>query len=132
MHQRPLRLLHETLVATAAREPDKTALIVDGRTYSYRKLLEGARRLASALRAGGVKRGDRVAIFMENSAECVLSVYATALAGAVFVVINPQTKQDKLAGILADCEAVLLLTEGQLARTFVPAAESTSTKSSSR
>jgi len=74
-------------------------------------LLDSASRLAQALRERGLQRGDRVAIYMDNTWPCIISIYAIALAGGAFLVINPQTKADKLAYILNDSEAGILLTE---------------------
>ena len=109
----PLRLLHDGLLASAARLPDKVAVVVEGKPYTYAQLLDGAARMANAMQARGVQRGDRVAIFMENSWSCIVSIYAALMAGSVFFVINPQTKSDKLQYILDDSGAKLLLAEGQ-------------------
>jgi amino acid adenylation domain-containing protein len=57
-----------------------------------------------------VERGDRVAIFLENSVESVLSIFGILKADAVFVVINPTTKKDKLAYILNNCRVKALIT----------------------
>ncbi len=113
MH-REIRLLHEGLIASAERHRDKTALIVGDRHYSYGELLEQARSVAGVLRHHGVQRGDRVAIFMDNGWSCAVAIYATLLAGGVILVINPQTKAEKLRYILADSGARLLLTERRL------------------
>ena len=115
------RLLHDALLAAADRWPTKTAIVVDEARHTYAELLDASLRLAAALRARGVRRGDRVAIFLENSWETVVSIYGTLLSGGVFIVINPQTKEDKLAYMLTDSEAVVLISDGALARTFVPA-----------
>ena len=117
----PLRLLHDGLLASAARLPDKVAVVVEGKPYTYAQLLDGAARMANAMQARGVQRGDRVAIFMENSWSCIVSIYAALMAGSVFFVINPQTKSDKLQYILDDSGAKLLLADGQLAPAFMPA-----------
>jgi long-chain acyl-CoA synthetase len=117
----PQRLLHDSLLAAAAETPDKPALVADGRTWSYGELLDASLRLARALQDSGLARGDRVAIFMDNTAECALSIFGTLAAGGIFIVVNPQTKADKLAFILADSEASLLLTESSLARAWRPA-----------
>jgi long-chain acyl-CoA synthetase len=119
----PQRLLHESLLAAAAETPDKPALVADGRTWSYGELLDASLRLARALQDSGLERGDRVAIFMDNTAECALSIFGTLAAGGVFIVVNPQTKADKLAYILDDSEASFLLTESSLARAWRPALE---------
>ena len=120
MHVRPQRLLHDDLLASAAQLPDKLAVVVEGQPYSYAQLLDGAARLAHALQARGVQRGDRVAIYMDNTWPCVVSIYAVLMAGGVFLVINPQTKADKLEFILDDSDAKLLITDGHLASVFVP------------
>ncbi len=115
---RPQRLLREGLLAAAARHPDKVAVIVEGRPYRYRELLVSAQILANRLQAEGVERGDRVAIYMDNTWPCVVSVYAVLLAGGVFMVVNPQTKADKLRYVLSDSEAKVLLTDWHLAGVF--------------
>ena len=64
----PQRLLHESLLAAAADTPEKPALVADGRSWSYAELREAALRLARALQDAGLERGDRVVIFMDNTA----------------------------------------------------------------
>ncbi|HEY5603054.1 MAG TPA: class I adenylate-forming enzyme family protein [Gammaproteobacteria bacterium] len=115
---RPQRLLRDGMIAAVARHPDKVALVIEGKSYTYAELLDAASRLAQALIQRGVKKGDRVAIYMDNTWPCVVSIYATLLAGAVFLVINPQTKADKLEFILDDSDAILLLTDVHLATVF--------------
>jgi len=117
---RSRRLLHEGLLFNAARDTmaGKAAVIAEGRPYTYQQLLEGAQRLASALQSRGLQRGDRVAIYMDNTWPCIVSVYATLLAGGVFLVVNPQTKADKLEFILRDSGAAILLTDYHLVNIF--------------
>jgi long-chain acyl-CoA synthetase len=124
---KPQRLLHEALTMSAARGGNGTqvaarnAVVVEGKPYTYGQLLDQALRLAAALRDRGVVRGDRVAIYMDNTWPCVVSLYATLLAGGVFVIVNPQTKADKVEFILNDSGARLLLTDGHLSKEFLPA-----------
>jgi long-chain acyl-CoA synthetase len=122
MNTHPQRLLHESLLFSALRPTiaTKPAVIVEGRPYSYAQLQAAARSLAVAMQARGLERGDRVAIFMDNTWPCVVSVYATLLAGGVFLVINPQTKSDKLEFVLSDSGARLLLTDAHLLNIFSP------------
>jgi long-chain acyl-CoA synthetase len=117
------RLLHETLLESAERVPEREALVAGSARLTYGKLLDRSLRLARGLQELGVRRGDRVAVYMDNSAGCAAAIYGTLLAGGVFVVVNPQTKQDKLLYVLDDCEATVLLTEGSLTRTAVAAAD---------
>ena len=119
----PQRLLHDSLLAAAADTPAKPALVADGRTWSYAELTDAALRFARALQDEGIARGDRIAIFMDNTSECAISIFGTLIAGGVFIVANPQTKADKLAYMLDDSEAALLATESTLARVWGPALE---------
>ena len=98
-------LVHEYLEASARRSPHKLALVCDGRRLTYRELDEGANRLAHGLLAAGLLRGDRVAIWLPNSVEAVMAIYACLKAGGTFVVINATTKPDKLAYVLNNCQA---------------------------
>lgn len=107
-------LLHEALEYWARHQPEKTVVIAGGESYSYRELQNCSSTLAAALVARGLRRGDRVAVFMENSWQCAVAIYAVLKAGGVFVVINPQTKSEKLAFILNDCTVRHLLTEANL------------------
>jgi long-chain acyl-CoA synthetase len=118
----PIRLLQETLLASAERVPEREAVVAGTERLRYSELVDRSLRLAHALQDLGVGRGDRVAIYMDNSAGCATAIYAAMLAGGVFVVVNPQTKEDKLLYVLDDCEAAAVLTEGSLTRTALPAA----------
>ena len=117
---RPQRLLREGMLSSAARLPDKAAVIVEGVSHSYAELLDAAMRVAAALKKQGLRRGDRVAVFMENSWPCVASIYGVLLAGGVFVVVNSQTKSDKLKYILSDSDARILITDAAFADRFLP------------
>ena len=117
---RPQRLLHEGLIRSAAAAPNKVAVVVEGTPHPYSQLADEAGRLAAALAARGVRRGDRVAIYMDNSWPCVVAIYATLIAGGVFLVVNPQTKADKLEFILDDSEATAFLSDAHLAEVFLP------------
>lgn len=116
----PQRVLGEALLRTAAAYPSKTAVIVKGEEYSYAQLKEAAENLAEYLVSAGIKKGDRVAVYLDNSWQSVVSVYAATLSGAVFLVINPQTRADKLAYILNDSGTTVLISaailKGELAR----------------
>jgi len=112
------RLLQETLLATTECYPDHTALVVGDVRMSYLEVTHYAYRLAHALHSRGVRRGDRVAIFMDNTWQCASSIFGVLLAGGVFVAINAQTKHDKLAFILRDSDTRVLLSEAHLARVF--------------
>ncbi len=114
------RLLHDSLLVSSARHPGKTALVVEGTPYTYAALEDAALRLAAHLAESGLQRGDRVAIYMDNTWPCVVTIFGTLLAGGVFLVVNPQTKADKLQYILNDSGAAFLISDGHLAKVFLP------------
>ncbi len=106
-------LVQDFLEHSAGRLPDKIALVCDGKRLTYQEIDQMANRLANALGAGGVQRGDRVVIYLPNSIPVVIGIFAILKAGAVFVVVNHTTKQDKLAYILNNCQAAALLMDGR-------------------
>ncbi len=102
--------VEDFLESSARSYPDKVALICGDQRYHYRQVDEWANRLADALIGAGIERGDRVVIFLPNSVEAVVSIFAALKAGAVFVVLNPTTKADKLAYVLNNCRATTVIT----------------------
>lgn len=106
--------LESFLEASARSLSEKTALVSQGERFSYGEIDRLSNRLAHALRAEGVRRGDRVAIFLDNSVEAVIAIFAVLKLGAVFVVINPTTKTEKLSYLLNDCRAVGLISYSKL------------------
>ncbi len=114
-------LLHDELAGTARRRPDAVALIAGDRRHSFAEIDRDAAALAHSLQARGLRRGDRVAVMADNSADVVVAIYAALMAGGVFVVVNPTTKADKLAFILDDCQVTALVVHRRLARVARPA-----------
>jgi long-chain acyl-CoA synthetase len=106
-------LVEEFLEKTAARFPEKTALISDGRRISYAELESESNRMAHGLQQCGVVRGDRVAVYLENSLETVVAIFAILKAGAVIVIVNPASKIEKLKYIFRNSEAKLLITDSK-------------------
>jgi len=103
-------LLNGFLEGSAARLPDKEALICQEQHYTYSELDSLSNRVANALVERGVENGDRVGIFLDNSFESVVSIFGILKAGCAFVVVNPQTKAGKLCYILNNCGAKGLIT----------------------
>lgn len=108
-------LVRHFLEHSADRLPAKTALVCDGQRLTYADVDARANRLAQALIRLGVRRGDRVGIYLQNSVEAVVSIFGVLKAGAVFVVVNHTTKRDKLLYILNNCRATALIADGRSA-----------------
>ena len=117
----PQRLLGEALLFSTKKSPQKTAIIVKGEEYSYSLLKDNSENLARFLINSGINKGDRIAIYMNNSLATIISIYGITLAGGVFVIINPQTKADKLGFILNDSGVKILITELFLKKEFLKA-----------
>lgn len=112
------------LVETAARLPDKTALIPagDGAAWDYARLLSEASRIARGLGALGVSRGDRVAIAIHNVPEFAAAYFGILMTGAVVVPLNVMLTADEIAGILRDAEPKVLIALPPLGAQAVEAA----------
>ncbi|HEX4926859.1 MAG TPA: AMP-binding protein [Burkholderiales bacterium] len=106
----------------ARRAPEKTAIVCGEERPTYAELAARAAGLARELQCRGVRRGDRVVVFLHNSPAVVVAVFGVLAAGAVFSVVNPGTKTDKLAYILNNARAAALITEPRLAGTAREAA----------
>jgi long-chain acyl-CoA synthetase len=115
-------LIHEFLERSAARLPEKEALIAGARRITYGELDASANRLAGALRSLGAGYGDRVAVILDNSIETVVSIFGILKADAVFLVVNPTTKTDKIRYILNNCRATALVTHAAKWRSVEQAA----------
>jgi amino acid adenylation domain-containing protein len=115
-------LLHDYLINSARRLPEKVALVCQEQRFSYAELDARSNALAHALVRRGVERGDRVVVFADNTVETVVSFWAALKANAVIVIVNPLTKADKLSYLLNDCRAVALITDGHITSVFADAA----------
>lgn len=97
-------------MSAASRNPGRLAL-KDGRGQcSYDELANLLQRVRSGLVEAGVKRYSRVAVFLPKSLEAVVSFFATAAGGGIFVPINPLLKPHQVGYILRDSGAELLVT----------------------
>ncbi|MEQ1686869.1 MAG: class I adenylate-forming enzyme family protein [Burkholderiaceae bacterium] len=111
-------LLHQLFEHTARQTPDKVALLFEGTRLTYADIDRMANQLAASLQQRGVQRGDRVASFLDNGVEAVVSLYAALKCGAVFMPVNPLTKRDKLAYLLNDSRASALIAHAALRGEF--------------
>ena len=94
--------------------PEKAALIFEGQTYSYKELNERVNRLANALRALGVEKGDRVGVFLPNIPAFPIAYFAAQKLGAIVVSINVMSKKREVKYIADDSGCKILFTTGEL------------------
>jgi fatty-acyl-CoA synthase len=94
---------------------DRIAVVDGDRRFTYAQLNERVHRQASALRAMGIRPGDRVAVLAPNSAPALEAHFGVLLAGAVLVMLNTRLQAGELAWILNHCEARVAIADPQLA-----------------
>jgi len=110
----PVGCLHELFTAQVQRTPDAPALTFEGTTLSYRELDGRANALAHRLRELGVDREILVALYLERSLELVVAILAVLKAGGAYVPLDPQYPGDRVAYVLEDTDAPVLVTEQAL------------------
>jgi fatty-acyl-CoA synthase len=108
------RTVWRTLAASAERFPDKPALVAatdagEVQRITYRALVERTAHLSAGLASIGVRRGDRVALWMTNTLEWVVSAYAAMRIGAAIVPINTFLRPVEVKYFLAQSGARHLL-----------------------
>jgi long-chain acyl-CoA synthetase len=109
-------LAHDHLVGAARTTPDHAALVFDGQTHTFHQVDRDSDAVAAWLQAGGLARGERVAVLLDNSYEQAVAVWGTFKAGGVVTVVNPASKPDKVAYILNDCDVRHVVTHRRLHR----------------
>ncbi|MFE3559508.1 amino acid adenylation domain-containing protein, partial [Streptomyces sp. NPDC059193] len=107
----PSGSLPELFEAQAARTPDAVALAHDGGTVGYAELNARANRLAHHLIASGVGPESPVALLMERSVDLVVATLAVAKAGGCYVPMHASLPPERMAALLADTAAPVLLTD---------------------
>ena len=103
--------LADLVAAQVARTPEATAVVYQGRHYSYAEINAEANRVAHRLIAEGIGAEDRVAVLLDKSVDLVVTALGVVKAGAVYLPVDPGYPADRMAFILADCDAKLVLRE---------------------
>ncbi|MFB6625081.1 amino acid adenylation domain-containing protein [Streptomyces sp. NPDC056374] len=114
--ERPATTLTALFAEQAARTPDAVAVAVEDRpALTYRALDALAGRIAARLAAEGVGPGDLVAVSAERSPELVAGLLGVMRTGAAYTPLEPDYPAERLAFLLADSDAPVLLTQRGLA-----------------
>jgi acyl-CoA synthetase (AMP-forming)/AMP-acid ligase II len=106
--------LSELLAARVARHPDKLALIFKDCRWSYSEFRNEVNRIANGFIRIGVKKGNRIAFLLPNSAEFLFATFAVTKIGAVFVPLNPQYTSEEAEYVLHHSEASIVITSPDL------------------
>ncbi|MHA2403274.1 MAG: AMP-binding protein, partial [Candidatus Kariarchaeaceae archaeon] len=105
----PKKALYEYLEEAYNDFPDTTALIFFDKTITYRKYYESVCRFATALHNLGVKKGDRVAIFLPNIPQFAYTFFAIQRIGAIVVTFNTQYMEHELVHQINDADIEVLV-----------------------
>ncbi|MCX2725799.1 non-ribosomal peptide synthetase [Roseibium salinum] len=107
--------VHDQVLASARNRPSAIAITDGDRTVSYRELFARSKRIARSLEKAGVQKGDRVAVLLNREAGAIAAMLAVMSVGAVWVPVEPDFPDDRIASILKDSGSVALLTRGAFA-----------------
>ncbi|GAA2412904.1 hypothetical protein GCM10010433_10030 [Streptomyces pulveraceus] len=107
----PEGALHALFAAQAARTPEAVALVREDRRLTYRELDGAANALAHRLVSDGVRPGDAVGLLFDRSFAYVITVLAVLKSGGVYVPLDPRQPGERLAWILGNTGATLLITD---------------------
>jgi amino acid adenylation domain-containing protein len=117
--------LHTLMTKRAEIAPHHAAISCGGQTCSYAELDRRSNQLARYLQALGVKRGVLVGVCVERSIEMVVAVLGILKAGAAYVPLDPAYPQQRIAFMLEDTHAPVLLTQAKLVETLPASAGET-------
>ncbi|HEV2862461.1 MAG TPA: amino acid adenylation domain-containing protein [Pyrinomonadaceae bacterium] len=110
--------VHELFEREAARGPERTALVFDGRHVSYAELNRRANRLAHHLRRSGVGPEQTVAVCFKRSVEMLVAILGVLKAGGAYAPLDPAAPPERLGFMLAETGAAVVLTQQGLAHLF--------------
>ncbi|CAM5641269.1 Tyrocidine synthase 3 [Streptomyces tanashiensis] len=116
------RTVLDLVRAQAAATPDAIAVSAGGHHLSYSELLVRSAQLAAALHAAGVRPGDLVALHLGRTADLPAALLATLATGAAYLPLDPGYPAERLAGVLRDSGAVLVLADREPAPAVAAAA----------
>ena len=114
MSASPLAYLLHSLLDERLTDADREAVVDGERRFTFGDLTDMADRMAAILKAQGLERGDRVAVFLPKGFEECAAIFGISLAGGVFVPINPLLKAQQARHIIDDCEARFLIADPTL------------------
>ena len=114
------KCLHHLVEDQAARTPDRVAVVCDGQQLSYRELNARANQLARYLKRLGVGLDMIVGISLERSVEMVVGLLGILKAGGAYLPLDPSYPKERLAFMIEDAKAPVLVTRHRLGSFFPP------------
>lgn len=108
------RTIHSLIEEQVERAPHKLALVCRDRRFTYRELSQKSNQVARTLRGMGIRPGVRVGLFMEHSIDMVVGLLGILKAGAAYLPLEPAYPKARLAFLIENAEAPVVLTQTTL------------------
>ncbi|MFD2639340.1 AMP-binding protein [Piscibacillus salipiscarius] len=106
--------LHDYLLKNAMEKPNQSGYVFYGQNLTWKELADDALRLAEFLSLKGIRKGDRVALYLQNSPQYIIGHYAIQMIGAVVVPLNPMYKESELDYFLNEAEIKVVIAGQEL------------------
>ena len=106
----PIRTFHEGIEQWAVKTPDALALMACDRDMTYREYNSEANRIARALMARGMQKGDRVVLLLPRRSYYLTAMFAVMKCGGAFIPMDPEYPADRIEYILDDSEGRFVIT----------------------
>jgi long-chain acyl-CoA synthetase len=113
-----MNLAQYVLQAGSAYGSERTAIAFEGQTWSYQRLSDEVDKLAAVLKAGGVKRGDRIIALMPNRPEYYVAYLGAAKVGAICATVNIDYTHAEIAHMVRHSEPKAIVTDAVGAEKF--------------
>ncbi|MBK8895002.1 MAG: acyl-CoA ligase (AMP-forming), exosortase A system-associated [Propionivibrio sp.] len=116
-------LLHDLITRSTEINPQAIALTYGKQSITYGELCGSIEGFVSGMRELDLRRGERIAIYLEKRFETVIASFGATAAGCVFVPLNPLLKPDQVAYIMRDCNVRALITSNERLPLLTPVME---------
>ncbi|WP_326984029.1 amino acid adenylation domain-containing protein [Chryseobacterium sp. MYb264] len=110
-HDNPDLRLHQQILEHAKNNPESTAIIYEGKTYSYRELIERANHISSLLQKQNVQKGARIVIQMKKSFDSVAVILGIVQYGASYIPMSHNNPEIRTIEIIQQSEAHGFITD---------------------
>ena len=105
-----MQLVHQYVLESAFRYPEKSALVCDNREVTYATLIANMYALSDVCVVEGLRKGDRVLIMLRDKADFIIAAYAVIRAGGIAVPITERSLLENVQQIAKDCSPFAVIT----------------------
>jgi non-ribosomal peptide synthetase component F len=110
------RCIHDLIAAQVEARPEATAVVTKQEQVTYQELDRRAAALARYLLAQGVRPDERIGLCLDRSLDLVVGIVAVLKAGGAYVPLDPTYPRERLAAMVADSQARLIITRSDQAQ----------------